>query len=123
MVARCPAPAGCPSAGERSAIESRPPADSRWERSRMRRKITVIGAGNVGATAAQEIARRDYADVVLVDIIEGLPQGKALDMNEAGPVLGYEAKIVGTNGYAEAAGSDVVVVTSGKSRSTGMNRV
>ena len=88
----------------------------------MRRKITVIGAGNVGATAAQEIARRDYADVVLVDIIEGLPQGKALDMNEAGPVLGYEAKIVGTNGYAEAAGSDVVVVTSGKPRSPGMSR-
>jgi len=88
----------------------------------MRRKITVIGAGNVGATAAQEIARRDYADVVLVDIIEGLPQGKALDMNEAGPVLGYEAKIVGTNGYAEAAGSDVVVITSGKPRSPGMSR-
>ena len=88
----------------------------------MRRKITVIGAGNVGATAAQEIARRDYADVVLVDIIEGLPQGKALDMNEAGPVLGYEAKIVGTNGYAEAVGSDVVVVTSGKPRSPGMSR-
>ena len=88
----------------------------------MRRKITVIGAGNVGATAAQEIARRDYADVVLVDIIEGLPQGKALDMNEAGPVLGYEAKIVGTNGYAEAASSDVVVVTSGKPRSPGMSR-
>ena len=88
----------------------------------MRRKITVIGAGNVGATAAQEIARRDYADVVLVDIIEGLPQGKALDMNEAGPVLGYEAKIVGTNGYAETTGSDVVVVTSGKPRSPGMSR-
>ncbi len=67
----------------------------------MRRKITVVGAGNVGATAAQEIARGDYADVVLVDIVEGLPQGKALDMNEAGPVLGYEAKVVGTNGYEE----------------------
>ena len=88
----------------------------------MRRKITVIGAGNVGATAAQEIARRDYADVVLVDIIEGLPQGKALDLNEAGPVLGYEAKVVGTNGYEETAGSDVVVVTSGKPRSPGMSR-
>ena len=88
----------------------------------MRRKITVVGAGNVGATAAQEIARRDYADVVLVDIIEGLPQGKALDMNEAGPVLGYEAKIIGTNGYEETAGSDVVVVTSGKPRSPGMSR-
>ena len=76
----------------------------------------------MGATAAQEIARRDYADVVLVDIVEGLPQGKALDMNEAGPVLGYEAKVVGTNGYAETAGSDVVVITSGKPRSPGMSR-
>jgi malate dehydrogenase len=88
----------------------------------LRRKITVVGAGNVGATAAQEIARRDYGDVVLVDIIEGLPQGKALDMNEAGPVLGYEAKVVGTNGYEETAGSDVVVITSGKPRSPGMSR-
>ena len=88
----------------------------------MRRKITVVGAGNVGATAAQEIARRDYADVVLVDIVEGLPQGKALDMNEAGPVLGYEAKVVGTNGYEETSGSDVVVITSGKPRSPGMSR-
>jgi malate dehydrogenase len=76
----------------------------------------------VGATAAQEIARGDYADVVLVDIVEGLPQGKALDMNEAGPVLGYEAKVVGSNGYAETAGSDVVVITSGKPRSPGMSR-
>jgi malate dehydrogenase len=88
----------------------------------MRPKITVVGAGNVGATAAQEIARRDYADVVLVDIIEGLPQGKALDMNEAGPVLGYEARITGANGYEETAGSDVVVVTSGRPRSPGMSR-
>ena len=88
----------------------------------MRRKITVVGAGNVGATAAQEIARRDYADVILVDIVEGLPQGKALDMNEAGPVLGYEAKVVGANGYEESAGSDVVVITSGKPRSPGMSR-
>jgi malate dehydrogenase len=88
----------------------------------MRRKITVVGAGNVGATAAQEIARRDYADVVLVDIVEGLPQGKALDMNEAGPVLGYEARITGANGYEETAGSDVVIVTSGRPRSPGMSR-
>lgn len=88
----------------------------------MRRKITVVGAGNVGATAAQEIARRDYADVVLVDIVEGLPQGKALDMNEAGPVLGYEARVTGTNGYQESAGSDIVVITSGKPRSPGMSR-
>jgi malate dehydrogenase len=88
----------------------------------MRRKVTVIGAGNVGATAAQEIARHNYADVVLVDIVEGLPQGKALDMNEAGPVLGYEACVTGTNTYDETAGSDVVVVTSGRPRSPGMSR-
>ena len=84
--------------------------------------MTVVGAGNVGATVAQEVARRDYADVVLVDIIEGLPQGKALDINEAGPVLGYEPAMTGTNGYEETAGSDVVVVTSGKPRSPGMSR-
>jgi malate dehydrogenase len=88
----------------------------------VRSKITVIGAGNVGATAAQEIARRDYANVVLVDIIEGLPQGKALDMNEAGPVLGYEARVVGTNSYDETAGSDVIVITSGVARRPGMSR-
>ncbi|MFN8187375.1 MAG: malate dehydrogenase [Gaiellales bacterium] len=88
----------------------------------MRRKVTVIGAGNVGATAAQEIARRNYADVVLVDIVEGLPQGKALDMNQAGPVLGYEARVTGTNSYEETAGSEVVVVTSGRPRAPGMSR-
>jgi malate dehydrogenase len=88
----------------------------------LRSKVTVVGAGNVGATAAQEIARRDVADVVLVDIVEGLPQGKALDMNEAGPVVGYEARVVGTNSYDETAGSDVVVITSGRPRSPGMSR-
>jgi malate dehydrogenase len=88
----------------------------------MRRKITVVGAGNVGATAAQEIARRDYADVVLVDIKEGLPQGKALDLNEAGPVLGYEPVITGSNTYDETAGSDVVVITAGLPRKPGMSR-
>ena len=88
----------------------------------MRRKVTVVGAGNVGATAAQEIARRDYADVVLVDIKEGLPQGKALDLNQAGPVLGYEPTITGSNGYEETAGSDVVVVTAGLPRKPGMSR-
>ena len=81
-----------------------------------------IGAGAVGATAAQELAARDYADVVLVDIIENLPQGKALDINQAGPILGYEPAVVGTNGYEETAGSDVVVITSGKPRSPGMSR-
>ena len=88
----------------------------------MRKKVTVIGAGNVGATCAQEIARRDYADVVLVDIIPKFPQGKALDMNQAGSVLGYEPRITGTNGYEETAGSDVVVITAGKPRSPGMSR-
>ena len=75
--------------------------------------MTVVGAGNVGATAAQEIARRDCASVVLVDIKEGLPQGRGLDLNEAGPVLGYEPTITGSNGYEETAGSDVVVITAG----------
>jgi malate dehydrogenase len=88
----------------------------------MRRKVTVVGAGNVGATAAQEIARRDYADVVLVDIKEGLPQGKALDLNEAGPVLGYEPALTGSNGYEETAGSTVVVVTAGVPRTGDMSR-
>ncbi|MGH3042180.1 MAG: malate dehydrogenase [Gaiellaceae bacterium] len=88
----------------------------------MRRKVTVVGAGNVGATAAQEIARRDYADVVLVDIKEGLPQGKALDLDQAGPVLGYEPTITGSNGYEETAGSDVVVVTAGLPRKPGQSR-
>ncbi len=88
----------------------------------MRAKVTVIGAGNVGATVAQEVARGDYADVVLVDIVQGLPQGKALDMNEAGPVLGYEARIAGTNSYDDTADSDIVVVTSGRPRAPGMSR-
>jgi malate dehydrogenase len=88
----------------------------------LRKKITVVGAGNVGATAAQEIARRDYADVVLVDIKEGLPQGKSLDINSAGPVLGYEPKLVGSNGYEQTAGSDVVVVTAGVPRTGDMSR-
>ena len=88
----------------------------------MRRKVTIVGAGNVGATAAQEVARRDYADVVLVDIKEGLPQGKALDIDEAGPVLGYEPTVSGSNGYDETTGSDVVVVTAGLPRKPGMSR-
>ena len=84
--------------------------------------MTVVGAGNVGATAAQEIARRDYADVVLVDIKEGLPQGKALDIDQAAAVLGYEPSIVGVNGYEETEGSDVVVVTAGVPRTGDMSR-
>jgi malate dehydrogenase len=87
-----------------------------------RRKITVVGAGNVGATTAQRLAERNYADVVLVDIVEGLPQGKALDLNQAGPVVGYEPSVVGTNGYDETAGSDICVITSGRARTPGMSR-
>jgi len=82
----------------------------------------VVGAGNVGATAAQEIARRDYADVVLVDIKEGLPQGKALDIDQAASVLGYEPSVVGSNGYGETKGSDVVVITAGVPRTGDMSR-
>jgi len=85
-------------------------------------KITVVGAGNVGATTAQRLAERDYADVVLVDIVEGLPQGKALDLNETGPVGGYEPNVVGTNGYEETAGSQICVITSGIARKPGMSR-
>ncbi len=88
----------------------------------MRNKVTVVGAGNVGATTAQRLAERDYADVVIVDIVEGMPQGKALDLNQSGPVIGYEAKVTGTNGYEETAGSDIVVITSGFPRQPGMSR-
>ena len=78
----------------------------------MRRKVTVVGAGNVGATCAQVLAANDYADVVLVDIKEGLPQGKALDIKQMGAVLGYEPRVNGSNSYDESAGSDVVVITA-----------
>src|SRR3954464_8517330 len=87
-----------------------------------RRKVTVVGAGNVGATCAQVLASRDYADVVLVDIKDGLPQGKALDIDQMGPLLGYEPNVVGTNGYEESAGSEVVVITAGLPRGPGMSR-
>jgi malate dehydrogenase len=84
--------------------------------------VTIVGAGNTGATAAQVLAQRDYADVVLTDIKEGLPQGKALDISQMGPVLGFEPTVTGTNDYAETAGSDVVVVTAGLPRQPGMSR-
>jgi malate dehydrogenase len=86
------------------------------------KKVTVVGAGNVGATAGQEIARRGYADVVLVDIKENLPQGKALDVNQAGAVLGYEPVVHGSNDYEATVGSDVVVVTAGVPRTGDMSR-
>ena len=85
-------------------------------------KVTVVGAGNVGGTTAQRLAERNYADVVLVDIVEGLPQGKALDILESGPILGYDSDVIGANDYEVTAGSDVVVITSGSPRKPGMSR-
>ncbi len=88
----------------------------------MRKKVTVVGAGQVGATVAQRVFERGYADVVLVDIVEGLPQGKALDILESGPIVGSDSNIIGTNGYDESKNSDVVVITSGVPRKPGMSR-
>lgn len=88
----------------------------------MRCKVSIIGAGNVGATCAFRIAEKGYANVVLVDIIEGLPQGKGLDMLQATPIIGSDVNIIGTNGYEETANSDIVVITSGVPRKPGMSR-
>jgi malate dehydrogenase len=88
----------------------------------MRGKVTVVGAGNVGGVAAQKLAERDYADVVLVDIVEGMPQGKGLDLMQSGPVIGYDSVVTGANSYEDTAGSDVVVITSGVARKPGMSR-
>jgi malate dehydrogenase len=85
-------------------------------------KITIIGAGAVGATAAQRIAEKELGDVVLTDIVEGLPQGKALDLMESGPLFGYDSKLTGTNDYKDIEGSDVVVITAGIARKPGMTR-
>ena len=90
--------------------------------SNRRKKVTVIGAGNVGATLAQRLVDKELADVVLVDIIEDMPQGKALDLLQAGPVLGYDSLVVGTNEYADTENSDIVVITSGFPRKPGMTR-
>jgi len=87
-----------------------------------RAKVTVVGAGATGATTAEVLAQRDYAEIVLVDIKEGLPQGKALDINQMGPVLGFEPTVTGTNDYADTKGSDVVVITAGLPRQPGMSR-
>jgi malate dehydrogenase len=87
-----------------------------------RPKITVVGAGNVGATAAQYIVEKELGDVVLVDVIEGIPQGKALDLAQAGPIHRYDSSLAGANGYDETAGSDVVVITAGMARKPGMTR-
>ncbi|MDA0263775.1 MAG: malate dehydrogenase [Chloroflexi bacterium] len=88
----------------------------------MKSKVTVVGAGNVGATTAQRIHQLGYADVVLVDVVEDLPQGKSLDMLESAPVLGTDSKIIGSNSYEQTAGSDVVVITAGIARRPGMSR-
>jgi len=86
-------------------------------------KITVIGAGNVGATAAQRIAEKEFAnEVILVDVIEGLPQGKGLDMYESAPVEGFDSKVIGTNSYSETANSDIILITAGIARKPGMSR-
>jgi malate dehydrogenase len=85
-------------------------------------KITVIGAGNVGASLAQRLVEKDLADVVMLDIVEGLPQGKALDIQQSAPVVGFSRRITGTNDYADTAGSEVVVITSGIARKPGMSR-
>ncbi len=87
-----------------------------------RPKVTVVGAGNVGGTTAQRLAEKNLYDVVLLDIAQGIPQGKALDISQAGPVCGYSTQVVGTNDYAETAGSSIAVITSGKPRKPGMSR-
>jgi malate dehydrogenase len=87
-----------------------------------RNKVTIVGAGNVGATAAHWIASKELADVVLVDIVEGVPQGKALDLSQAAPIDGFDVKIVGSNGYEETANSDIVIITAGQPRKPGMSR-
>src|SRR6516225_6514966 len=88
----------------------------------MRRKVTVVGAGNVGATVAHRLADRHVADVTLIDILEGIPQGKGLDLLQAGPIEGYDCQIKGTNDYADTAHSDLVVMTAGFPRKPGMSR-
>jgi malate dehydrogenase len=88
----------------------------------MKTKVTVVGAGNVGATVGQRIAEKHLADVVLVDIVEGVPQGKSLDMMESAPVEKFDANVLGTNGYDETEGSDIVVITAGLPRKPGMSR-
>ena len=96
--------------------------DRKGDEPMSRPKVAVFGAGNVGATTAQRIVERELADVVLVDVVEGLPQGKALDLAEAAPILGCDAKVSGTNNVTDIAGSDVVVITAGVARKPGMSR-
>jgi malate dehydrogenase len=88
----------------------------------VRKKVTIVGAGHVGATLAQRITERDHVDVVMIDVVEGVPQGKALDLLEAGPVLGYDTCVTGTNNYDDTAGSEIIVITAGLARKPGMSR-
>src|SRR5512146_592572 len=88
----------------------------------MRKKITIVGAGNVGATTAQRLAERGWADVVLVDVVEGLAEGKALDMQEANPILGLDTRIVGGMSYEPTASSDIAIITPGVARTPGRSR-
>jgi malate dehydrogenase len=88
----------------------------------MDKKVTVVGAGNVGATTAQRLAEKELCDVVLIDIVEGVPQGKALDLMEAAPVEKHDAKLIGSNGYSASADSDIVIITAGIPRKPGMSR-
>src|SRR2546428_8962461 len=88
----------------------------------MRKKVTVVGSGNVGATVAHRLADKQLADVVMIDILEGVPQGKGLDLLEAGPIEGYDVRVKGTNNYADTANSDLVVMTAGFPRKPGMSR-
>ena len=87
-----------------------------------RPKITIVGAGNVGATAAHWVAAKELGDIILIDIIEGVPQGKALDLYESGPVEGFDSRVIGTNDYKDTEGSDIVVITAGIARKPGMSR-
>ncbi len=88
----------------------------------MRRKVTVVGGGNVGATLVQRLAESGLADIVMVDVAEGMPQGKALDLLESGPIMKYDSFVAGSNGYEETAGSDIIVITAGLARKPGMSR-
>ena len=88
----------------------------------MRPKITIVGAGFVGSTAAHWIAAKELGDIVMVDIVEGIPQGKGLDLLEASPIEGFDLNVIGTNDYADTANSDVIIVTSGAPRKPGMSR-
>src|ERR1039457_125323 len=88
----------------------------------MRKKVTVVGAGNVGANCALRIAGKELADVVLVDVVEGVPQGKGLDLLQSGPVQGYDVSVTGANDYEPTANSDIVIITAGFPRKPGMSR-